>query len=199
MNDLTASRKRIGFCAAFGLAWLCLGSANASEAQPENSAAEKILPPEPGREACYRKVYDAQHLRAHPQQKVTEMTFLLRVEGQYATGGPVLKNPDHVTYNFALSLKRRDDRRPLRTTGDCLGHVVAECVVDCDGGGVDIEDLPRGGGLTLRLLSDGIAFGNDCDTTRGYFVKPGADDKEFQLEPAPLASCVALEKNEFRP
>ncbi len=160
---------------------------------------EKILPPEPGRKACYRKVYDTQHLHDHPRQKITQMLFFLRVEGLDATGALVVKNPDHIRYIFAIALQRRDDKRPLRTAGDCLGGAVADCVVACDGGGVAIENSSRGGGLTLRFQDDGIAFGNDCETTRGYFVKPGADDKVFQLEPAPLASCLSLEKKEFAP
>jgi hypothetical protein len=83
-----------------------LGSADVRAEQPATTqqhwSAEKILPPEPGRKACWRRVYDAKHLAAHPQQKVTELTFFLRVSGYDAGGGYVFKNPDHVVYNFAF-------------------------------------------------------------------------------------------------
>lgn len=162
-------------------------------------AVVKILPPEPGREACFRRLYDARHLGAHPRQTITEMVFVMRVEGMDAKGDRVLKNPDHVMYRFALELKRRDDRRPLRTNGECNGDSVADCFVDCDGGGVTVERMAQGGGLTVRLQGEGIAFGNDCDTTRGQFVGPGADDKIFELAPAPAAICLSLERAELAP
>jgi hypothetical protein len=95
----------------------------------------KNPPPEPGRKACWRRVYDAKHLAAHPQQKTTKLTFFLRVSGYDAGGGYVFKNPHHILYNFAFSLKRRG-KRALATGGDCLGGKTADCVVDCDGGGI---------------------------------------------------------------
>ena len=79
--------------------------------QKQRWPAEKILPPEPGRKACWRRVYDAKHLAAHPQQKVRELTFFLRVSGFDAGGAYVFKNPHHILYNFAFSLKRRGNKR----------------------------------------------------------------------------------------
>ena len=184
---------------ALNFALLGIGPVSAVEAYAKQSAMEKILAPQPGRKACYHRVYEARHLREHPRQKISEMTFLLRVEGLDATGARVLKNPDHIVYQFALSLRRRNDERPLRTSGDCSGGMVAECVVDCDGGGVTLENSLQAGGLTVLLQGEGIAFGNDCDTTRGYFVGPGSDDKIFDLKPAPLTECQSLEKQRLAP
>lgn len=157
--------------------------------------AATILPPEPGRTACWRRVYDAKHLNAHPRQTVTELTFFLRVSGNDAGGSDVFKNPDHINYNFALSLKRRGDQHALATSGDCLGDKGADCVVDCDGGGVTIGTLP-GGGLSIRPLVGGIAFGHS-DETPGTWVMPGADDKVFHLDPAPVDACKSLEKTQL--
>ena len=178
---------------AVNFALLGIGPASAVEAHSEQSAMEKILAPLPDQKACYHRLYDAHHLSEHPGQKISEMTFLLRVEGLDATGARVLKNPDHIVYQFALSLRRRNDERRLRTSGDCVGGKVAECVVDCDGGGVTLENSSQTGGLRVLLQGEGIAFGNDCDTTRGYFVGPGSDDKAFDLKPAPLTECQSLE------
>ena len=186
-------------------AWLMLwvillGPAGVGAEQPAVAPiphwpAATILPPEPGRTACWRRVYDAKHLDAHPRQKVTELTFFLRVSGYNTGGNYVFKNPDHLSYNFALSLKRRGDQRALATSGDCLGEKRADCVVDCDGGGVTIGSLP-GGGLSIRLLVGGIAFGHSDEAT-GTWVTPGADDKVFHLDPAPVDACKSLEKNEL--
>lgn len=179
-----------------------LGSADVRAEQPatrqeQHWSAEKILPPEPGRKACWRRVYDAKHLTAHPQQKVTELTFFLRVSGYDPGGGYVFKNPDHIVYNFAISLKRRANNRALAIGGDCLGENTVECVVDCDGGGVTIDKLPSGDGLSISLDNDGIAFGGDCYTTRGIWVRPGADDRVFHLDPVPVEACKTLEKEQL--
>ena len=179
-----------------------LGSAVVRAEQPaatqtERWSAEKILPPEPGRKACWRRVYDAKHLAAHRQQKVTELTFFLRVSGYDAGGGYVFKDPDHIFYNFAISLKRRGNKRALVTSGDCLGEKTVECVVDCDSGGVTIDKLPSGDGLSISLQDGGIAFGGDCSTTTGTWVKPGADDKVFHLDPTPVEACKTLEKKQL--
>jgi hypothetical protein len=166
-------------------------------AQTHHWPAEKILPAEPGRKACWRRVYDAKHLAAHPQQKATELTFFLRVSGYDAGGSYVFKNPDHIYYNFAFSLKRRGNKRVLATGGDCQGEKTADCVVDCDGGGITIDKLPSGDGLSISLHDGGIAFGGDCDTTTGIWVRPGADDKVFHLDRAPEEACKTLEKKQL--
>ena len=179
-----------------------LGSAEARAEQPaimqtQHWSAEKILPPEPGGKACWRRVYDAKHLAAHPQQKVTEVTFFLRVSAYDAGDGYVFKNPDHIVYNFANSLKRRGNKRALAIGGDCLGDNAVECVVDCDGGGVTIDKLLSGDGLSITLDSDGIAFGGDCSTTRGTWVRPGSDDTVFHLDPVPVEACKTLETEQL--
>jgi hypothetical protein len=182
------------------LVGICLIGAGQANAEGEHHwPAERILAPEPGNKACWRRVYGTQHLREHPKQKIKEMLFFLRVRGYDAKGGTVLQNPDHISYNFAISMKRRGDRRPLQTSGDCLGNegTAVECVVDCDAGGVNIEKAANGEGLAVYLRDNGIAFGNDCDTNPGFFVKPGADDKVFLLTPAPAAVCSKLETSQL--
>jgi hypothetical protein len=181
--------------------FLCPTSADERAAAQELRpwAAAKILSSEPGRKACYERTYDAAHLRDRPKQRTTALIFFLRVSGYNSSGDYLFHNPHHIAYNFALSIKRRNDRHPLRTSGDCLGDKIAQCVVDCDGGGVDIEKPGSGSGLVVRLSENGIAFGNDCDTTTGVWVKPGADDKVFHLEPAPLETCESLEKATLGP
>jgi hypothetical protein len=155
----------------------------------------QILPPEAGRKGCWRRVYDAAHLASHPRQTVAEMTFFLRVKAYDAKGNEVALNPDHVFYNFALATKRRDEAKARVTSGDCSGEASMQCVVDCDGGGAVIERASKGEGLVLKLEGEGIAFGNDCDTQRGTFLAPGADDKVFLLEAQPIAACAALERD----
>ena len=49
----------------------------------------------------------------------------------------------------------------------------------------------------IGLHSGGIAFGGDCDTTTGTWVRPGADDKVFHLDRAPEGACKTLEKSQL--
>ena len=193
-KSIGSLRRRLAPLAFLLLAPLLWGMGASGETGSGRSAVEKIVPPQPGLRVCYRKLYDADHLAEHPLQSVTEMIFYLRVYGMDAAGAPLLKNPDHLAYQFGLSLRRRGEKRFRTTAGDCTGDKIAECYVDCDGGGVAIENRPENRGLRVLLHGEGIAFGNDCDTTRGSFVAPGADDKIFDLEPAPLSECAYLER-----
>ncbi|WP_298357374.1 hypothetical protein [Rhodoblastus sp.] len=167
----------------------------ASASGPETAAIAAIMAPTPGTKLCFRRVYDAAHLRGHPQQKVRDMTLLLRVVGYDAQGNDVRDKPDHIAFNFALSVRRRGDRKPMTTAGDCSGAERAMCAVDCDGGAAFLEKPASGDGLVVKLEGEGIAFGNDCDTTRGVFIAPGEDDKAFLLDRAPREACHRLEKD----
>jgi hypothetical protein len=172
------------------------GAAALDENPWADAALAKLLPPDPGAKACYARTYDAAHLRAHPQQRISEMTFFLRVVGYDAGGGYTVRNPDRVGYQFAMAVKRRGDKQALRAAGDCSGGTGVHCVVDCDGGGVDVEKIQTGDALLVRLLEGGIRMHGDCDG-EGIMVKPGADDKAFQVNKAPPQACAALEKREL--
>ena len=130
---------------------------------------------------------------------IEQILLFLRVVGYDKPGEFVAIDPDHIAYNFAISLKRGGDRQALREGGDCVGHKTAECVVGCDKGGVTIENSSNDPGLLLRLTDRGIGFGGQCDLKPGLSVKPGADDETFLLEPAPLELCQPLAKELFEP
>ena len=109
------------------LASLVVGACQPAAAEGPDSIAKlvDILAPEPGTKACYRRVYDEAHLAAHPRQKVTAMTFLLRVVRYDAQGEryhtPATKPDDWIGYQFAMAVQRRRESRTLRTSGDCFG------------------------------------------------------------------------------
>src|SRR5262249_58765817 len=101
--------------------------------------------------------------------------FYLRVSGYDAGGAYVFKNPHHILYNFAFSLKRRGNKRALATGGDCLGGKTADCVVDCDGGGIMIDKLPSGEGLSISLPSSGSPLGCAYHPTTPTTGRPRPD------------------------
>jgi hypothetical protein len=156
----------------------------------------KLLPPEPGAKFCYMRAYAATHLKQHPRQTITNVTFFMRVAGFDKGGGYVARNPDHIAYQFAMAVKRRAGK-PLRTGGDCAGGSAGIlCVVDCDGGGVNVEKLAGGENLMLRMEQGGIRMHGDCDG-EGVMVGASTDDKVFQMSKAPAQACAALEKQEL--
>ena len=164
--------------------------------------------PEPGKTACFGRSYDARHLHDHPRQTVAEMTLLLRVEGLDAKGERVTMNPDRIRYLFALAVKRRGDKAPLMTAGECSGDREAECAVDCDGGAVFIETSADGAGVMVRLREEGIGFGADCDTTRGILhparrgrpgVRPRACARRGLLVSRPDETCAVTGRGTANP
>lgn len=186
---------RMAAC-AIALMAVSLTGALAQEENPwADATLAQLLPPNPGAKLCYARSYDAAHLKQHPKQTVTNVTFMMRVVGYDRGGGYVTRNPDHIGYQFAMAVKRRIGK-PLRAAGDCSGGTGVQCVVDCDGGGLKVEKLAAGGDLLLRLLERGIRMHGDCDGA-GVMVGAKTDDKTFQVGKAPAQVCAALEQQEL--
>jgi hypothetical protein len=67
------------------------------------------------------------------------------------------------------------------------------CGVECDGGGFRISAKD----MALLVENDGFVVTGGCganedDQERRDFVRPGEADKEFVLDPRPLAECTAI-------
>jgi len=159
-------------------------------------ALNTILPAQAGNMACYVRSYDAAHLRAHPQQRITAMKFLLGVSAYDPKPADAKGPSDLFYYTFSMSVARRGDKRLLHTSGDCLVNDEISCVVDCDGGGLALDKLSPAGSLVIRLHKDGIRMFHDCDEEQGVLVKPGADDKVFRLDKTANNACQALDDKE---
>lgn len=149
--------------------------------QPSNAVLATILAPQAGNKACYARRYDAEHLRQHPRQRITAMTFRLAVEAYDPPSEQAGPPEDRVYYTFSMTVNRRGDKRRLYTAGDCTGGDAISCAVDCDGGSVALDKMPPADTLIVRLNDDGIVMFHDCDEGEGVPVKAGADDKVFKL------------------
>jgi hypothetical protein len=171
------------------------GAAAAASAQEAKLA--DILPATPGSRACYARSYDAKHLREHPQQRVSGITFAIRTTGFDDKGEWVLRPGEkykYTRYLFAIRFVRRDMKRAQTTSGECQqGEKASGCFVECDGGGFALEK--SGEGLLLRLLDEGIRI-DDCDE-KDIRLKPGTDDKVFRVEKVATQQCRALERESF--
>lgn len=154
-----------------------------------------IVQPTDGARACYSRVYDAAHLKAHPHQQITEMSFRLAY---------YIHDPDETypkgqrNYYFELAAKRRGDSRRLTAGGECAPTETGSifCGVECDGGGVGLAasgkhkvlvDLEAAGRLRMTLSCGGDEEGE------GVVLEPGRDDKTFLLGRVADADCPNYE------
>ncbi len=190
-----------GVSAAF-IALVFTSTALAQEAIPgalqpgQEGILGELLAPEPGKRICYARSYSADHLKAHPKQKVTEMRFRLT----YFEHERSEDLPDgQRNYYFELAAKRRGEGKLLRSLGECLPNKDSiSCFVECDGGGVRVHQ--RDDNRVLINFGDygRIRMAESCgeeepDEAAGVDLEPGADDKEFLLSKLPDAECPAYD------
>src|SRR5665213_1047920 len=72
---------------------------------------DDLIQPVDDKTACFTRVYDASHLKAHPKQKTTSMTVWLRYD----------RPPDAPagTVTLGMALGQRGDPLPLFAQGSC--------------------------------------------------------------------------------
>lgn len=173
------------------LAGLPLAAPAAAQPAPEGgeNPLAAIVPPVHGRKACFARTYDADHVRRHPQQRVTAMSLTLR----HHRHPPDRHNPQgqRNTY-FTLTAALAGKRGRLTASGECMapGPEIA-CTQDCDGGGFGLKRAPDGA-LLLDLTRYGrlrMTRGCGGEETGGVALTPGADDRTFRLAPIPAGAC----------
>ena len=167
-----------------------------AQAQPvtigEEGELAKLVPPEPGAHACFKRVYDAEHLAKHPDQTVTSMELRLA----YYAFDPDKYNPKgQRNYFFDLVVQRRGETRKLSGIGECIpyGFWGISCGIDCDGGGLDIT-RKLDGSVVVDLTPFGrIRMTRSCGDGQEDYVdlEPGKDDKTFRLYPMEQEECLA--------
>lgn len=164
-------------------------------AQPVEPGAEgelaNLLPPEVGRRVCYARNYSAEHLKAHPKQKVTEIQFRLAYHrhdpDDYAPQG-------QRNYYFAVLAKLRGQQDALTSMGECVPYEgQVSCGVDCDGGGFVATRKPPD--QILISLGDGgrLRMTRGCDESGSVDLESGEDDKGFLLTRTDDESCPAYD------
>jgi hypothetical protein len=166
-------------------------------------ALKELLPPKHGAAICFTRRYTEAHMRAHPRQLVRRLSLMVEVEH--------IKEDDLYRYNFVMRADLRGKGKTLQTSGEC-GWAYAEkpregrligCSVECDGGGVEIEQQRGSSDTLLMHLADVDAAGQktgqagrirmaacgDDEETNAADLVSGADDKTFRLTKAPLSAC----------
>lgn len=145
---------------------------------------------EAGAESCWQRIYDAEHLAGHPNQKVTQMTFGIGFQPPEDD----IADEDGL-FLFGLAAGLRDGAKGVASGGCWVHEGTARCGVDCDGGSVLIEKRADGK-LLIDLEATGyIVLESECGGSGVYetfVLEPGLDDKQFLLSPADAKVCKGL-------
>ena len=155
-----------------------------------------------GEETCFGRVYDADHLKAHPDQTVT--SFFLWHElsqdplvewGDETSAGKKEwdDDPDNpLLLNLMMHVRDRPDQQVQQF--ECHGGDGSIfCGVDCDGG----YFTAKADGDKLTVTNEGFQFEGVCESGFGW-LDPGKDDKVFALDKMPASVCAA-ERESGRP
>ena len=127
---------------------------------------------------CFTRTYDRAHLAQHPDQMVTAVK--LRIYR------PPPENVDK--YWFVAQFRLRGKDETLRTSGICNERVSGlRCLVECDGGGVDV--VPRARDATMYL--DRIS-GPACNEDSGQELTGGKDDRVFRPDRMNDGACAGM-------
>ena len=144
-----------------------------------------------GSMTCWQRQYDEAHLKSHPDQQVTAMTFGAEF---HRHEDPEPDNPGLTLFGMSVAL--RDGKSGVASGGCWLGEAgQLRCGVDCDGGGVALK-LRDDGSLLIDLEATGyIRMEGECgggmeDAT--FPLEPGLDDKQFLLHPVKTALCEPI-------
>jgi hypothetical protein len=169
---------------------------------------QQIVPPKDGASACYRRVYDAAHLKRNPRQQTTEALLSFKYQGNDGA---------HIE---SIMLKRRAPQPPLTFAGGCDWHATStnidtsgnriiksytkragyDCIVvsspgSAEEGGYFLIDLPSDGKSAMLYIDSPITpwrAGRKGD--HAIHVDLGRDDRVFRLERTDTAACRALEE-----
>jgi hypothetical protein len=181
-----------------------LAGASIATADDEGSYVKlkALLPPGKDARLCVARVYDAEHLRQHPKQQVTDMTLSIRYTPLSEDEATLIAKDDggvekqYFRYDFLLAARTRGREETLYASGDCASAEGIGCGVDCDGGGIDIEPIPGSIGSILVHISESgyirMSFGCSGEVHE-VNLEAGEDDKVFRLDKASAMTCDKIE------
>jgi len=187
---------------AAAVAWLASGLTASAESDPLTR-----LTPKPGDSVCFRRDYDAAHLRQHPAQLTTSVILSYRNEND--TTHPNLrivmrqKNRPAPLYvvascNWNAAFNRDIKDKPIfkgirsKAGFDCIPHTEK----DSEEGGYFIIEAGADAKSLLLHLDDYEAAWPDTDLAKEpESAKFGAEDRVFRLDRTSGDACRAIEKD----
>lgn len=147
---------------------------------------------------CLTRAYDARHLAAHPDQRVSAMRILVTRETMAEYGGAE-------RYRFRLSARIAGKAGTFESSGECAASGDARhalvCGVDCDGGGVTLA--PHSAVQPVSATVDHLRIwrpGAEPEEAAAHEQAiSGRRDRDFRLDRAPIEDCAELLPANERP
>ncbi|RVD31354.1 hypothetical protein [Mesorhizobium sp. M4B.F.Ca.ET.017.02.2.1] len=185
--------SRIAVGAALGAALFVVGAALADDTPKLTELSPN------GADACFGRVYDAAHLKAHPKQKVARIFF-------YYGHDPVSRpNEEPSTFGGAaydgfLTTTVRGTKKPEWAAGWCKrqsedgksGQI--HCGMECDRTLASLKVDDKGRLIVSNVQPDVyLDAGAEEELGTAQYNKQalGSEDDNFRLDPMPAATCKA--------
>ncbi|MER9727322.1 hypothetical protein [Mesorhizobium sp. M0217] len=183
--------------ASAGFGAVLLGALAGSAAADDVLKLPELSPN--GADACFGRVYDAAHLKAHPKQKVARIFFLYGHDPVSHPNEEPMANAD-TSYNGFLTTMVRGAKAPQWAGGWC-NHESEDgksgpirCGMDCDRTMASLK-LDDKGRLILTDVSSDLYLdaGSEDELGEAEYDRQalGSEDNNFRLDPMPAATCQA--------
>jgi hypothetical protein len=176
---------------------------------------DDLIKPERASSACFARVYDAGHLRAHPGQKTTAIKVWLRYETTIGGAAP------DVVLSAAVGITQRGDAEALYSDGDCnwderanrdtsnnrlikaypreAGMVCLQSAqpnvfasVSAQEGGVVIMNRGNNRDTLMLYLDDSLIMVKRANRRNLLDIRFGPDDRVFMLRRTDLSDCATV-------
>jgi|SRR6516165_785192 hypothetical protein len=135
---------------------------------------------------CFTRTYDRAHLARHPDQLITALKLLIHKP-------PPPDTNTRKYYWFRAQFNLRGRQETLRTSGFCTEQESGlRCIVDCDGGGVDVVPRARDATMYLDRIRAGVCGGGEDEN--GEELTGGKDDRVFRLDRVNDAACAGMKR-----
>ncbi|PBB83613.1 MULTISPECIES: hypothetical protein [unclassified Mesorhizobium] len=185
--------SKIAVGAVLGAVLFVAGSALAEDAPKLTELSPN------GADACFGRVYDAAHLKAHPHQKVARIFF-------YYGRDPVSRPNEEpstmsdVAYNGFLTTRVRGATKPEWAAGWCNKEDPSDkasairCGMECDRTLASLKVDDKGRLIVSNLQADVyLDAGAEEELGAAEYDKQalGSDDDNFRLDPMPTDTCKA--------
>lgn len=177
---------------------------------------DETIKPEQNNTACFTRVYDATHLRAHPKQKTAAITVWLKY---VALGG----GTPGIALSTSLAIVQRGDPAALYSDGGCSWDAKANrdtsnnrliktypkesgmvCLQSAEPDVFEASSAEEGGSLimdrgrdrdTLMVyLDDSLIMVKRANRGKHLTIEFGADDRVFMLRRTDIKHCAAVEE-----
>jgi hypothetical protein len=177
---------------------------------------DDLIKPEANASACFTRVYDAAHLRAHPRQKTTAMTAWLKYE-------PLPGGAPGIGLGVSLAMTQRGDPAALFSQGGCdfqktgnrdtsnnvliktypkqAGFVCMQSArpdvfetLSAEEGGTLILDRGKDRDALMVYLDDSLTMVKRANRGNQLNIQFGADDRVFLLRRTDMKDCAAVEE-----